>query len=235
MAKKKDDIVEKIQGLTPEEKEKINKRLNPDPVVDVAQLKLLKKILSISEEVGIIQKDKNNTFHKYKYASEHAIKTALKPLFIRHQIVTKFDVVENSINNYGDSTQAIVSVRYSFIDAETGASINGEFTGEGVDKGDKATYKAITGAIKYILTSNFFIPTGDDPEGDDDTDKNPTKKVPVADQQRLKNEIDEINKTKSIEDLKEIWERYQSSKHVYSPRDLQIIKYYAANKKEELI
>ena len=38
--------------------------------------------------------------------------------------------------------------------------------GTGADSGDKAPYKATTGAIKYALLTAFLIPTGDDPEND---------------------------------------------------------------------
>ena len=37
-------------------------------------------------------------------------------------------------------------------------------TGEGLDRGDKAGYKAYTGAVKYFLANTFLVPTGDDPE-----------------------------------------------------------------------
>ena len=33
-----------------------------------------------------------------------------------------------------------------------------------LDKGDKAGYKANTGAIKYYLANTFMVATGDDPE-----------------------------------------------------------------------
>jgi hypothetical protein len=36
--------------------------------------------------------------------------------------------------------------------------------GEGEDRGDKAAYKAITGATKYWVMKTFLISTGDDPE-----------------------------------------------------------------------
>lgn len=36
--------------------------------------------------------------------------------------------------------------------------------GEGRDRGDKAPYKALTGALKYALIQTFLIATGDDPE-----------------------------------------------------------------------
>jgi hypothetical protein len=43
--------------------------------------------------------------------------------------------------------------------------------GEGQDAGDKGPYKAMTGAQKYALMKTFMIPTGDDPEADEDVDK----------------------------------------------------------------
>lgn len=43
--------------------------------------------------------------------------------------------------------------------------------GTGVDSGDKAVYKAITGAVKYLIAKNLQIPTGDDPESDPETDR----------------------------------------------------------------
>ena len=36
--------------------------------------------------------------------------------------------------------------------------------GEGADAGDKAPYKAMTGALKYALLQSFLLSTGDDPE-----------------------------------------------------------------------
>ena len=36
--------------------------------------------------------------------------------------------------------------------------------GEGADPGDKAPYKALTGALKYALLQSFLLATGDDPE-----------------------------------------------------------------------
>ena len=38
--------------------------------------------------------------------------------------------------------------------------------GEAIDKGDKAGYKAFTGALKYYLANTFMVATGDDPEKD---------------------------------------------------------------------
>jgi hypothetical protein len=49
-------------------------------------------------------------------------------------------------------------------DIETGFYEVTTITGEGIDKGDKAGYKAYTGALKYYLANTFMVATGDDPE-----------------------------------------------------------------------
>ena len=47
--------------------------------------------------------------------------------------------------------------------------------GEGVDSGDKAPYKAITGGRKYALASLLGLATSDDPERDQVTPEQPAK------------------------------------------------------------
>lgn len=50
---------------------------------------------------------------------------------------------------------------------KTGMAVRYGF-GFGEDSGDKAIYKAITGAIKYFGSENFLVSTGDDPEREDE-------------------------------------------------------------------
>jgi len=64
----------------------------------------------------------------------------------------------------GKAQIATVKINFSFIDADTGEGNFITMIGEGMDTGDKAIYKAITGAQKYVLMKTFLIPTGDDPE-----------------------------------------------------------------------
>lgn len=111
-------------------------------------------------EIGTIEKDATNNFHKYRYASEFAIKKALNPLLIKHGVLFKVDITDHKQHE----TLTVLNLGYRFIDVESGEELSGVFVGSGEDKGDKGVYKAITGAIKYIITSSFLIPTGDDPE-----------------------------------------------------------------------
>ncbi len=59
---------------------------------------------------------------------------------------------------------ARVVMSYSFVDVDTAEEITVKTAGEGLDSGDKAPYKAMTGALKYALLQSFLLATGDDPE-----------------------------------------------------------------------
>lgn len=130
-----------------------------------------KKIHACMKELSFIEKDKKNTFHNYKYASEEAIKKAVHEQLVLNGLIFKVSLLDcvsrETTTKKGDRTSLTnVKVEYCFIDIDTGDSLCGVFYGTGEDSLDKGTYKAITGAIKYILTSTFLIPTGDDPENE---------------------------------------------------------------------
>jgi hypothetical protein len=57
--------------------------------------------------------------------------------------------------------------------SETGEIRLYRAVGHGIDNADKGIFKAITGAMKYWLMNQFLIPTGDDPERDNQMDKEP--------------------------------------------------------------
>lgn len=53
---------------------------------------------------------------------------------------------------------------YAFTDVESGEALTVKVLRERLDDGDKATYKAMTGALKYALLQSFMLASGDDPE-----------------------------------------------------------------------
>lgn len=124
---------------------------------------IYKKMYSIMSDVDRIEKDKKNDFQNYSYASENVIKTRLHELLVQYKVLFITSVTSCSTTGQ-DNLLTTIQGTYRFIDVESEESIEGEFVGQGSDKGDKGVYKAITGAIKYTLTSVFLIPTGDDPE-----------------------------------------------------------------------
>lgn len=130
---------------------------------------ILGKLHLVMTEVDYIQKDGKNSFQKYSYASEYAIKEKFHEAFTKHKIIFQFSTSNVRIEN----GLTFLDCAYAFHDVESGESLSGTFVGSGAGRDEKGNYAAVTGAIKYILTSNFIVPTGDDPE--DDKNEAPTK------------------------------------------------------------
>jgi len=140
---------------------------------------LYQKLHSIMEAIPNIPKDKRNIKQNYDYASEEIIKRTIQPLLIEKKVLFSLSAesmqCDKKVNKSGNEELIThMLCNYKFIDIETGAVFEGSMYGSGYDATDKGTYKAITGAIKYILTSTFLIPTGDDSEDDGNEEK--TKK-----------------------------------------------------------
>lgn len=134
------------------------------------KIALYRKLRAILAAVERIEKDKHNQQGNYQYASEKAIKEVFHPLFMEHGLIL-VPVGQEMVNftpPSGDKKSYITTIKCTFaiVDLETGAELHMEQIASGGDSLDKGTFKAITGAIKYVLTTLFLIPTGDDPEGD---------------------------------------------------------------------
>lgn len=59
-----------------------------------------------------------------------------------------------------------IRVRGTFTDSESGEKVECDSVGWGADPLDKAAFKAMTGALKYLLRMAFLIPDESDPEND---------------------------------------------------------------------
>ena len=115
---------------------------------------------------GILKREGNNTFDKYSYFSEAQYKALFTALFSDAGLELSFDEVEY-IPFDGTEKQAngrMVKIAFVLTDIGTGFFETTQITAEGIDKGDKAGYKAYTGALKYYLADTFMVATGDDPE-----------------------------------------------------------------------
>jgi len=75
------------------------------------------------------------------------------------------NITYESAASRGETTRmAQVVMAYTFADVDSGEEIVAKVAGQGLDPGDKAPYKAMTGALKYALLQSFLLATGDDPE-----------------------------------------------------------------------
>ena len=142
-------------------------------------MELIKKLIEVSKAIGYLQKDKRNTGQNYNYLSEAKIKETIKAEFEKQGIVFNYsteDVREYEISPTQKGTKqfnTIAKGTYQFMDSDSKNVLSGTWFGSGSDTGDKGLYKAITGGIKYVLNTNFLIPTGDDPENDGKNDGKP--------------------------------------------------------------
>lgn len=134
---------------------------------------IYKKLHAIMEEIGTIEKTGHNDFHDYDYATDKDIKKAVQSALIKHKVVftpiKKVATRHEQIKTDKSGNKKIeyltdVEITYTFTDIESGDQVQGVGYGTGQDSADKGTYKAITGAIKYIMTDTFLIPTDSDPE-----------------------------------------------------------------------
>lgn len=139
-----------------------------------------KKMNSIRKELcekGILPKGAHNDYDNYDYFSEAQYKELFTEFFSKHGIEIFFDEVDRGSFD-GTEKQPFgryVTLACILIDSETGFTLITHHTGEGLDRGDKAIYKATTGAIKKFLSSTFLVATKDDPEREDE--KKPSKKI----------------------------------------------------------
>lgn len=125
----------------------------------------------VLKDIQRIPKSGRNKFHGYDYATEGDLVDHIRPklaevgvfLFTSIETVGSPEVVERKNS---DGRIVTIATIHTFVDAETGESYAVKGAGCGEDSGDKALYKAITGAEKYMLMKNFLVATGDDPEAD---------------------------------------------------------------------
>lgn len=134
-----------------------------------------------------IGKDSTNTFDNYKFRGIDAVYNALAPLLAKHglcilpRMLTR-TVDERTSAKGGALFYVTVEAEFDFVCAEDGSKHTIKTFGEAMDRGDKATNKAMSAAYKYAAFQAFAIPT----EGDNDADAHthevaakPVKKAPV--------------------------------------------------------
>jgi len=134
------------------------------------------KIRKELKEKGILPKGAVNEYDNYEYFSEAQYKELFTDLFSKHGIELYITEIDYGTFEGTDKQPfgRTVTLGCKLIDIDTGYSELSNHTGEGLDRGDKAGYKATTGAIKRFLSSTFLVATKDDPEREDEKPKKQT-------------------------------------------------------------
>lgn len=135
------------------------------------KLSLVRKLAEVMAAVERVPKSGRNKFHNYDYATEADIVAAVRVAMAERQVMMVPTVLDTKWGEVarqkgGNERLCTLTVRFTLHDGESGEQLAFDVLGEGTDTGDKASYKAMTGAVKYALLKLFLIPTGDDPEED---------------------------------------------------------------------
>lgn len=142
--------------------------------------KLFKKLVGIMQIAEKVKKTGFNKGQRYQYATEADIIEVVRKGLIDNSImiftsskvrsvdkVYKYDTSKSGEYQIcGESIVTTLDTEHTFADAETGETFSITGSGQGWDSTDKGSYKALTGAVKYMLSKNFLIPSQDDPEND---------------------------------------------------------------------
>jgi ERF superfamily len=136
-----------------------------------AQLSLRQKLAVVRRRIPYVQKRGHNERKNYNYVTAADIAGAVGDILAELGVVVapRLESISHEPSRVGKSGPehvARVVMTYTFMDVDTAEEITVKVAGEGLDTGDKAPYKAMTGALKYALLQSFLLATGDDPENE---------------------------------------------------------------------
>lgn len=148
-------------------------------------VELYKALRAARTDMIDVGKSGRNEFDRYDYSSLHDYIKATDDALAKHgliMIVSKVTPEWSTSFSPKMPARVVVHIDASIVHCDSGQSIELEGWGEAFDKGDKALYKAITGARKYVIACGFNIYTGDDPETESVPE--PEARNPYREQQR---------------------------------------------------
>ena len=130
------------------------------------ELNLREKFAEVRRRLGYVQKRGHNERHNYSYVTAADLAGSVGDILAELGVVVIPQLQSISTETPRSSSDRIARVvmNYRFVDARSGEELSVRVAGEGADAGDKAPYKAMTGALKYALLQSFLLSTGDDPE-----------------------------------------------------------------------
>lgn len=135
-------------------------------ILNASLQKKKNKLRKDLKEKGVLKKEGKNNFDNYKYFTEAQYKELFTELLSKNGLELKFTELDYSTfeGSEKQNNGRMPKLEFYLFDIDTGFFETTAITGEGIDKGDKAGYKAYTGALKYYLANTFMVATGDDAE-----------------------------------------------------------------------
>lgn len=197
------------------------------------------RILNIMQEIKYIQKEDKKVNGQYSFVSHDAVTSKLRPLFIKHRVLTIPRVI--SFDTQGNRTCVAMEVDFVNVDKPEDRIVVAGL-GHGIDNQDKGPGKAMSYAVKYIYLKVFDLETGDDPERDSinyaesesctrEPDLNEADRAISEKINSLKAQIAASKTLKQLEGCYRMAKRYVESN---SPAYMDELNRFTSHKKKEL-
>lgn len=150
---------------------------------------LAKKMVAAMGSIEAVTKSGTNQKQGYKYVKAADIANEVRNVLVTHGIAFFYSVAaverwEVPTNSGGKMLFCQLVIEATFQDMDSGEEMVVQGVGWGADSLEKAPYKAMTGALKYVLRMTFLIPDEDDPENEkpDSRSANPPVGRPAVNQ-----------------------------------------------------
>ena len=166
---------------------------------------LHEKVLAAAKEAGYVQKASRNTAQSYNFAGDEAISAKFRDAMLDQGVLVypskiEFESITPIAREGKDTPNVLVHIGGEFTVTDGAEAFTVESLGAGMDVGDKAVYKALTGFKKYAYRMLVMMVTGDDPEAARPDEKftpavkqaevvKPTTGTPVPATQAQKNKV----------------------------------------------
>ena len=134
------------------------------------------QMAKVMADIGHVAKDQKNEQQKYSFRGIDNFYNAAHSALSAHGVFIAPEVLERAQTDHerayeGRTTvwrHVVLKVRHRFF-ASDGSFVDVTTFGEGLDNSDKATNKAMSGAMKYCLIETFSVPTADIDDADKTT------------------------------------------------------------------
>ena len=168
---------------------------------------LIQSLIKAAKDCGYVQKLGKNPVG-YSYATEASVVAHVRESLLENGLVLVPDLIQHTFDPALGLSE--VFIKYTLFH-ESGEMLEFKMAGQGMDKnskgiGDKAIYKAITGANKYALLKLFAIATGDDPENEKEDNRAKLETgATVLMENSAKLIIEFLSECKSVPELEKYW------------------------------
>lgn len=176
------DAVEPYAVVVDEQTHTVREHDGDGKLHNLRSMNIVERMALVMRDVEHVGKTGDNREQHYKFRPVDEFMNALHMPLVRHEVVVTPKVLtrdsfERDRRRQGEIigvTRVVeLLVEYTFHSPD-GTTLTTVTAGEGADVADKATNKAMAGALKYAIMQTFMVPTREIVDGDADTPEIPS-------------------------------------------------------------